>query len=116
MADGLCARYKVWLEYRGRALLGEGGARLLELIEETGSLSEAARRMGVSYTFAWNYIRRRERFLGVKLIESSRGGHHGGETVLTEEARRLLGLYRELSRIVGEAVDRFCREKGLPGE
>lgn len=108
---GLCAKYKVWLELGGKALLGEGGARLLELIDETGSLSEAARRMGVSYTFAWNYIHRREKLLGVKLIESSRGGLHGGETVLTEEARLLLKLYRELNEAVGETIEKFCRER-----
>ncbi len=116
MCESVKARFKLWLEKDGRPLLGEGGARLLRLIEETGSLSEAARRMGVSYTFAWNYIRKREKLLGAKLIESSRGGVHGGETMLTGEARRLLRLYAELHRAVERAVEEFCEKHREEGE
>lgn len=115
VGNAVKARFKVWLEKDGSPVLGEGGARLLMLVDETGSLREAARRMGVSYTFAWNYIHKREKLLGFKLIESARGGIHGGETVLTAKARELLDVYNGLVAVVSRAVEEYCARRGLAG-
>ncbi|RLE60847.1 MAG: ModE family transcriptional regulator [Thermoprotei archaeon] len=95
---------KIWLEKDGQPVLGEGGARLLELINKYKSLSHAAREMGVSYTFAWNYIKKREKILGIKLIETERGGKRGGETFLTNEGIKLLRLYKNIKKRLLETI------------
>lgn len=87
-------RYRV---YRGGDIvLGPGKVELLELIEETGSLSEAARRMDMSYNRAWLHVKMmNENFAGA-LVSSSRGGKEKGGAALTEAGREVLALYRQL--------------------
>jgi len=88
--------FKVWLEYRGEPLIGLGGVKLLKLINDTGSISRAAREMGVSYKFAWSYIRSIEKRLGIKIVETHRGGRGGGYAKLTDEGLKLVYFYEEL--------------------
>lgn len=95
---------KIWLEVDGRPIIGEGRAQLLELIDETKSLSESARRMGFSYRYAWGMIKEIERNLGKSIISSSRGGSAGGRTELTEEGRALLSEFREKEELFRKCV------------
>jgi len=87
---------KIWLEIAGKPVIGEGRAQLLELIDETKSISESAKRMGISYRYAWGTIKEIEDNLGKSIIVSSRGGAGGGgKTELTEEGKALLREFRE---------------------
>jgi len=40
---------KVWLEYKGKPILGKGGADILEAIKKEKSISKAAKKVGMSY-------------------------------------------------------------------
>jgi len=84
---------KGWLEKDGKFLLGEGRARLLELIDETHSISETAKEMKMSYRHAWGVIREMEGAVGKKLVKSVRGGSEGGKTELTAAGKKLLSDY-----------------------
>ena len=95
---------KLWVEVDGSPLLGEGGAEILEAIDHSGSISEAARSLGMSYYFVWSYLKRMEELLGESIIETHRGGRGGGGARLTETGRRLLDAYRDLRRRVGELL------------
>jgi len=95
---------KIWLEVDGRPLLGEGGAEMLEAIDRMGSISEAARSLGMSYYFVWSYLKRMEELLGESIIETHRGGREGGGARLTETGRRLLEAYKDLRRRVEELL------------
>ena len=86
-------RSKFWLEQDGKLVLSDYRVRLLELIDETGSLAEAATRMELSYRRAWGKLREIEQNLGVKLVESAIGGAGGGGSRLTAQGRRLVELY-----------------------
>jgi molybdate transport system regulatory protein len=95
-------RAKLWIEKDGRIVLSEYRVRLLELVDETGSLSEAATRMGLSYRRAWGKLKEIEANLGLKLVESAAGGAGGGGSRLTPEGRRLVEQferYRQASRL-----------------
>lgn len=106
-------RSKVWLEVDGEPLLGEGRERLLLLIEQSGSISAAARAMAVPYRKAWSYLENMEKKLGFALVERHKGGVHGGRTTLTVEARLLLTRFEELKNGVQAFVDgRFCEAFG----
>ncbi len=61
-------RIKLWLEKDGGVALSGYRVRLLSHIAETGSLAEAARRMGLSYRRAWGKIKEMEANLGVRLV------------------------------------------------
>lgn len=89
-------RSKIWLEVDGSALIGEGRERLLQLIDEQGSISAAARQMGLSYRKAWSYLKSMEEALDVSLVNRQRGGMGGGSTGLTSEAKDLLVFLNQL--------------------
>ena len=81
-------------------------AILLEAIDETGSLSDAAAKLGVHYRIAWGKVRQMERRLGLKLVEGHSGGVGGGGASLTPAAHELVRKYRQLSREMEEQVQR----------
>jgi molybdate transport system regulatory protein len=101
---------KVWLEIDGKPLLGEGGAEILEEIDRSGSISEAARSLGMSYYFVWSYLKRMEERLGKTIIETYKGGKEGGGAWLTETGRRLLDEYKRLR----DRIEALLSEAELP--
>jgi molybdate transport system regulatory protein len=86
-------RAKLWVERDGKLVLSDYRVRLLQLVDETGSLAEAASRMGLSYRRAWGKVREIEANLGTKLVASAAGGSGGGGSRLTPEGRRLVAMF-----------------------
>ncbi len=80
---GVVPRAKLWLEVDGKIALSEWRVALLEAVEETGSLAQAAARIGVSYRTAAYKLREIEKNLGVRLLEGHSGGAAGGGSRLT---------------------------------
>jgi molybdate transport system regulatory protein len=91
-------RAKVWLERDGRLVLSEYRVRMLELVQETGSLSEAAKRMGLSYRRAWGKVREMEENLGQPLLETAVGGAHGGGSKLTPLGTALVAAFQRFRK------------------
>ena len=103
-------RIKLWVEQDGKLVLSDYRVRLLEFIEETGSLAEAAHRMQLSYRRAWGKVREIELNLGVKLVESAAGGAGGGGSRLTDEGRRLVALFERFRQATEQDLSReFAR-------
>lgn len=103
-------RSKLWIEVKGRAVLSDYRAAILEGIERTGSLSKAAEELKVPYRTAWQRLKESEEVLGLRLVESQSGGAEGGGSSLTPTARELLRRYREFSQGLDALVDRRFRE------
>ena len=83
--------------YRGDEIaLGPGKAALLAHIGETGSISEAARRMEMSYNRAWLLVRTMKRGCKEPLVHSYRGGDLHGGAQLTKYGKDVLRLYQRL--------------------
>lgn len=76
-----------------RVFYGPGPHKLLELTRELGSLSEACRCMGISYTKGRKLISTMEQQLGASVIETRQGGKGGGFSHLTPRARDLMARY-----------------------
>lgn len=91
-------RIKLWVEKDGLLVLSDYRVQLLRHIAETGSLAEAAQRMGLSYRRAWGKIREIERNMGTQLVHSETGGAGGGGSRLTQQGERLLALYERFRR------------------
>jgi molybdate transport system regulatory protein len=89
-------RYKIWLDYRGRAF-GDGPARLLAGVEQWGSLRKAAQELGMSYNKAWRILHAAEQRLGFPLLDRSVGGTLGGGSNITPEARDLMVRYQAVA-------------------
>ena len=97
---------KVWLELDGEPVFGDGKARMLETIEQAGSLTAAAGALGMSYRGLWGRLREMERRLGMKLLARKTGGAGGGGAELTAEGRLLLDQYRRFRRGINQMVDK----------
>ncbi|MCI0776715.1 MAG: LysR family transcriptional regulator [Chloroflexi bacterium] len=91
-------RIKLWVEKDGHLVLSDYRVRILQLVRETGSLAQAAERLGLSYRRVWGKVREIEQNLGLSLVESEVGGAGGGGSSLTEDGERLVALYERFRR------------------
>ncbi len=90
--------------------LGPGKVELLARISATGSLSEAARQMGMSYNRAWLHIQAMNKHFKSPLVTSARGGAAGGGASLTETGRQVLALYGQLEAEAETATEHTRRQ------
>lgn len=94
--------YKVtgtlWIECEGERFFGPGRAELLEHIAETGSITMAAKKMGMSYKKAWEMINALNQQSGNPIVIPKTGGEKGGGTTLSKEAWDLLAYHRDLRK------------------
>lgn len=72
--------------------------RLLEKIDELGSIARAARSVGMSYKTAWEAVEALNRLASRPLVRRAAGGRGGGGTVLTDEGRSIVRTYRAVER------------------
>jgi len=110
-------KFRLWLELEDKslseedkALLGKGGALLLEKIAETGSISDAIRdvpgkkgsrkKTGLSYRYAWGLLRKISDRLKKPIIRKFRGGRKGGGSELTQTGEELLRYYIRLENLI----------------
>lgn len=100
-------RTKIWFSKSGLIVFGEGLAKILCAIESEGSLSKAAKSVGVSYRHAWGDIKRAEERLGFHLLECQIGGQRGGGAKLTPKAKKLLEGYEQLKRKIIKQSDKW---------
>ena len=77
----------------GEKFFGEGPCRLLEKVEQTGSLRCAAASMEMAYSKALKLVKQAEEALGFPLTQRSVGGRDGGGSTLTPEGREFLHTY-----------------------
>ncbi len=95
----------------GKAIaLGPGKAELLQHIAAHGSISAAARQMGMSYRRAWLLVDTMNRCFSVPLIETSTGGSGGGGAQVTPMGEQVLALYRQIEVKSNAAVSDELRE------
>jgi len=74
--------------------IGPGKIALLEALDETRSITAAAKALGMSYRRAWALIDELNRSLKQPAVVSAAGGARGGGSELSESGRQLLDLYR----------------------
>jgi molybdate transport system regulatory protein len=78
--------------------IGPGKVALLEAIAEAGSISGAARNLGMSYRRAWNLTDEINRGLASPAVQAMPGGVSGGGASLTPVGRKVIELYRGIER------------------
>ncbi|WP_018879517.1 winged helix-turn-helix domain-containing protein [Thioalkalivibrio sp. ALE9] len=95
---------------RLRVLLGEvtamgpGKAMLLEAIRDKGSISAAARSVGMSYRRAWDLVETMNQSFREPVITTAKGGSGGGGAQVTEFGGTVLARYRDMERKACEAL------------
>jgi len=96
---------KIWIEYKGKPVLGKGGAQILEHIEKENSISKAAEKLSMSYRYVWSYLKKIEEAIGEPVIKTYRGGKSGGGGArLTKFGKILLNEYKRVESYLGEVL------------
>src|ERR1700731_1267550 len=101
--------------------VGPGKIALLEAIRTTGSISAAARSLGMSYRRAWLLVEEINDALREPAVTAETGGHRGGGAVVTAVGARVVDLYRAIetharSSAAGEfrALGKLVRPDKVP--
>ncbi len=82
--------------YGSEIAIGPGKADLLKAIHKTGSISHAAKSLGMSYMRAWELLQTMNRCFRKPLVSALRGGHEKGGTKLTPSGIIVLKMYQQL--------------------
>ena len=97
----------------GHPAMGPGRAALLSHIARTGSITSAARAMGMSYRRAWQLVEAMNKSFAEPLVVTEVGGRRGGGAVVTALGKRLVALYRAMENKASSAIatdlQRFAR-------
>lgn len=104
---------RVWLKTSGKSFLGSGRVHLLELIAKSGSISKAAKEMGMSYKAAWDAVDAMNNLSDEPLVARNTGGKGGGGTTLTPKGEETVRVFKALeakyeqflASIVDDAAD-----------
>ncbi len=86
------------MQVRVVPFLGPGKMMLLDGIERLGSITAAARSLGMSYGRAWRLIEAMNIRFNSGLVSKAPGGTGGGGACLTETGKTVLRLYRAIER------------------
>jgi len=86
----------LWLNRAEHKYLGSDRIALLEKIDELGSITRAAKGVGISYKTAWDTINMINNMADKPLVERLTGGRGGGGTTLTTEGKKVVEQYRTI--------------------
>lgn len=112
----------VWFQAGAQTLGGASRIALLAAIGETGSITSAAKAVGMSYKGAWDAIDTMNNLAGEALVVRLTGGKGGGGTTLTPRAVKLIETFRAVEREhrrflerAGAAIEGFATDWDLIG-
>ncbi|MBN8820580.1 MULTISPECIES: winged helix-turn-helix domain-containing protein [unclassified Spirosoma] len=91
---------RIWLETTSadsvERFMGIGRFELLEHIQQTGSINQAAKAMKMSYKRAWDLVHSMNTQAETPLVSTQTGGEKGGGAIVTEAGQKYLAYYRGL--------------------
>lgn len=97
---------RIWIETEGNVLLGEGRMHLLKAIDETGSLSKAAKSLNLSYKKAWQLLDSVNKSAKKPVTINSIGGKSGGGTTLTSYGKKLISTFDDINKNCWQFLDK----------
>lgn len=97
-------RLHLRLRFAGDHSIGPGKVQLLEAIRECGSISAAARSMGMAYRHAWVLIDDLNQLFGTPVVATVTGGRTGGGARLTPLGEEVVRRFRSIERRAERAV------------
>ncbi|MFZ0490696.1 MAG: molybdenum transporter [Salegentibacter sp.] len=96
---------RIWIELDDKEFLGEGKVQLLKAIDETGSLSKAAKSINISYKKAWHLMNAVNKTAKKPVTINSIGGKGGGGTELTPYGKSLISVFDDMNKKCWDFLD-----------
>ena len=90
--------------------LGPGKALLIEAVGRTGSISAAARELGMSYRRAWQLISATNKSFRCPLVKTTTGGYGGGGASVTAFGEEVLDRFRDIEAKAISSVERDMKK------
>ena len=97
MENYLQIKGNIWIETDTGLEINAAKALLLEQIDVLGSISEAAKVLNMPYRRAWGMIQEMNRDSSFEIVAKEAGGKAGGHSILTEEGRDILQLFKDVN-------------------
>ncbi|GAB6070958.1 hypothetical protein JCM30760_20550 [Thiomicrorhabdus hydrogeniphila] len=91
-------RARFWITGKKPGYIGIGRIELLEKIHQLGSMSKAAKSMGMSYKKAWKLIEELNGMYEEPLIVKVKGGKAGGGSELTEKGKAVIAEFKRIEQ------------------
>ena len=96
--QNLRPNYKLWFERDGEYIFGPGACAILQAVHEEGTITKGAEKLGMSYRYAWGVIKKIEKKLGIRVVETFKGGTvGGGGAKVTEYGLQLIKAFSKLN-------------------
>jgi molybdate transport system regulatory protein len=92
------AQFRLRVKYGEEIAIGPGKIAILEAIAETGSISAAGRKLGMSYRRAWLLVDQMNQYFKTPVVQAATGGAQGGGSALTETGLEVVRLYRSIEQ------------------
>ena len=94
------------ISFKKSIAMGPGKADLLDAIDEAGSISAAARALGMSYRRAWLLVETMNECFKSPLVQTATGGEHGGGAQVTDLGHDVVRRYRAMEKKAATSVAR----------
>jgi molybdate transport system regulatory protein len=102
-----------WITHNGKNLAGQSRIELLTQIASSGSITQAAKAVGISYKSAWDAVEAMNSAAGSPLVARSAGGKGGGGTQLTAAGQQLIEAFQRYQQEHQCFLDRLCEDSSL---
>lgn len=97
-------KIRMWIEQDEGAFLGWGRIQLLENIQKTGSITNAAKQMNMSYRKAWELVKKMNEKAQKPLVEKIIGGKNGSGAFLTNEGEKVIEKFHNIEKDIHQFV------------
>lgn len=101
---------QIRIMFRKAIAMGPGKADLLKAIHETGSISAAARALGMSYRRAWLLVDTMNQCFKTPVVDTLTGGQKGGGARVTDTGHEVLQRYVEMEAKAAASVRKDLAE------
>jgi len=96
---------RLWVETEGKILLGEGRLKLLQAIDDHGSINMASKSLGMSYKKAWRLVQQLNEIGKDQIVVQKTGGTGGGGSVITPYGKKIMSVFEQMKFNVWEFME-----------
>jgi molybdate transport system regulatory protein len=103
---------QLWFNRAEHKFLGGDRIHLLEKIDQLGSITKAAKAVGISYKTAWDAVNTINNLAEKPLVERLTGGKGGGGTSLTAEGKQIISQFNSIQEELRKVLDNLGNKLG----